>query len=65
MWCATGVVLMMISAAFDDLGLRGPLCPKLTVVVVGKVGLVSRCSLFACSSVAIASPRPFLPHLEE
>lgn len=28
---------MVIAAAFEDLGLKGPSAPKLTVVVVGKV----------------------------
>ena len=30
-----------LTAAFDDLGLKGPLAPKLTVIVVGKVCLHS------------------------
>ena len=56
---------MMNTAAFQELGLRGPICPKLTVIVVGKVCFIPHFFHLLVHSRVTASSRPFLPVAEQ
>ena len=58
-------MLMMNTAAFVELGLICPMCPKLTVIVVEKVCSVPVFFDLAFLSRATASSRPFLPDVAE